>query len=552
MENETELQIMQISSSYTSLLPGDLSWEGPRDSIAIDISGIRKRICEAGKPLFVLKDGNNLGVTNEGQVGKSREPGDGKLQLIACAPALTAEMLGDESFCRTYGTPYAFYCGAMANGISSEKMLISLGKEGILGSFGAGGLSLQRIEAAILEVKSALPHGPYVFNLLNSPNEPLMEQKTIELYLTHGIHAIEASAYLLPTVNLVHYRAAGLSVGENGRIRIGNRIIAKLSRKEIARKFMSPPPGEILKALVESGHITEQQADLAKLVPLADDITVEADSGGHTDNRPLVCVIPAVLALRDEIQEKYRYDQPVRVGAAGGIGTPSAAAAALTLGAAYFVTGSINQACIESGTSDHVHNLLAQAEMTDVAMAPAGDMFEMGVKVQVLKRGTMFAMRAQKLYELYSRYASLDDIPPDEREKLETQVFKSDINSIWNDCYGFFSEHDTKQIERANSNPKDKMALVFRWYLGLSSKWSISGEKGREMDYQIWCSPAMGAFNDWVKGTFLENPIERRVADINKHILAGCAYMLRVQQVELQGIRLPAVLKRYLPNRDLK
>jgi len=50
-------------------------------------------------------------------------------------------------------------------------------------------------------------------------------------------------------------------------------------------------------------------------------------------------------------------------------------------------------------------------------MAPAGDMFEMGVKVQVLKRGTMFAMRAQKLYELYTRYSAWEDVPQQEREK---------------------------------------------------------------------------------------------------------------------------------------
>ncbi len=30
-------------------------------------------------------------------------------------------------------------------------------------------------------------------------------------------------------------------------------------------------------------------------------------------------------------------------------------------------------------------------------MAPAADMFEMGVKVQVLKRGTLFAMRRPPL-----------------------------------------------------------------------------------------------------------------------------------------------------------
>ena len=33
--------------------------------------------------------------------------------------------------------------------------------------------------------------------------------------------------------------------------------------------------------------------------------------------------------------------------------------------------------------------------MADVMMAPSADMFEMGVKVQVLKTGTMFAMRAR-------------------------------------------------------------------------------------------------------------------------------------------------------------
>ncbi len=160
---------------------------------------------------------------------------------------------------------------------------------------------------------------------------------------------------------------------------------------------------------------------------MADDITVEADSGGHTDNRPLIGMFPAFIALRDEMQAKYQYAQPVRIGAAGGIGTPGAALAAFMLGAAYIVTGSVNQACIESGASEHTRNLLAQMEMADVAMAPAGDMFEMGVKVQVLKRGSMYAMRAQKLYELYTRYNAWEEIPVAEREKLEKTVFKRDF-----------------------------------------------------------------------------------------------------------------------------
>jgi NAD(P)H-dependent flavin oxidoreductase YrpB (nitropropane dioxygenase family) len=70
------------------------------------------------------------------------------------------------------------------------------------------------------------------------------------------------------------------------------------------------------------------------------------------------------------------------------------------MGAGYVLVGSINQACVESGTCDMVRQMLADAEQADTAMCPAADMFEMGVKVQVLKRGTMFAMRATKLYEL--------------------------------------------------------------------------------------------------------------------------------------------------------
>ena len=170
---------------------------------------------------------------------------------------------------------------------------------------------------------------------------------------------------------------------------------------------------------------------------MADDITVEANSGGHTDNRPLVCLMPAMLALRDEMQEKYQYEQPVRVGAAGGISTPAAALAAFAMGAAFICTGTVNQACLKSGACEHTKNLLAKASMADVMMAPSADMFEMGVKVQVLKTGTMFAMRASKLYELYNRYESIDQIPTDEREKLEKQVFKRRLDEIWDETVKF-------------------------------------------------------------------------------------------------------------------
>src|SRR5207237_1891217 len=131
------------------------------------------------------------------------------------------------------------------------------------------------------------------------------------------------------------------------------------------------------------------------------------------------------------VQGKSGYREPLRVGLGGGIATPASAAAAFAMGAAYVLTGSVNQACVESGSSDAVRRMLAQAQQADIAMAPAADMFEMGVKVQVLKRGTMFAMRAAKLFELYRTHDGLDQIPAAERALLEKNLFRAPLEAIW-------------------------------------------------------------------------------------------------------------------------
>jgi PfaD family protein len=469
-------------------------------------------------------------------------------QVLAFIPSVQAESLGDSSFQDIYRTRLNYYAGAMANGISSEKMVIALGQDGLLGSFGSGGLLPDRIEQAIQLIQTTLRDKPYAFNLLNSPNEPALEQKAVELYLRYQVPVIEASAYLALSPGLVWYRVSGMFRDGQGDVQTNHRVIAKVSRKEIAKRFLEPAPIDIVTRLLEEGKITRDQAEMSANFPMADDITVEADSGGHTDNRPLVGALPAIIHLRDQIQAAHPDRPTVRIGAAGGIATPSSALAAFMMGAAYVATGSVNQACVESGSSDHTRSLLAQAEMTDVTMAPASDMFEMGVKVQVLKRGTMFAMRAQKLYELYSRYESLENIPDAEREKLEKTVFKQSFDEIWQSCIQFFNQRDPRQIERANQNPKDKMALVFRWYLGLSSRWSNKGEPGREMDYQIWCGPAMGAFNDWVRGTRLEPISERKVVDVADEIMQGAAYLYRVRLLESAGFRIPANFSSYQPS----
>lgn len=525
-----------------------LTWEGPIESIAFDEAAIQRKLLNLQEPVFIVSRQGQVGATQQGSLVS--HPGS-DVQVLASVPSYPLEALGDPSFKACYGTRYAYYAGAMANAIASADLVEALGQAGFLGSYGAAGMVPPRLESAIQRIQQALPQGPYAFNLIHSPHEDAMERRAVELFLKYEVRAVEASAFLDLTPSIVYYRAAGLSADSQGKVLIKNRVIAKLSRKEVALKFMQPAPADILQQLVQEGKISNLQSELAGRVPVADDITVEADSGGHTDNRPLVCLIPTILAVRDEIQEKYQYAQPIRVGAAGGISTPASALGAFMMGAAYVVTGTVNQACKEAGASEHTKKLLAQASMADVTMAPSADMFEMGVKVQVLKNGTLFPMRAQKLYDLYLRYNSIDEIPTDEREKLERQVFKRDLESIWADTVKFFEERDPEQIARAKSNPKRKMALIFRWYLGLSSRWSNAGEKGRELDYQIWCGPSIGPFNEWTHNTYLAEPANRQAVDVARQIMTGAAYLYRVQSLKAQGIQLPVRLEQYRPQAPL-
>jgi PfaD family protein len=318
-----------------------------------------------------------------------------------------------------------------------------------------------------------------------------------------------------------------------------NRVIAKISRVEVATKFLSPPPERILKELVAAGHVTQQQATMAARLPVADDITVEADSGGHTDNRPAITLLPTIIALRDRLQKQFQYAEPPRVGLAGGIATPSSVAAAFAMGAAYVVTGSVNQACVESGSSDAVRKMLAEAGQADVTMAPAADMFEMGVKVQVLKRGTMFPMRAAKLFELYRSFPSWEAIPEAERVQVEKTFLRTTFADVWEQTRAFFQRRDPTQLPKAEADPKHRMALVFRWYLGLSSRWANAGEAGRQLDYQVWCGPAMGAFNEWAKGSPLESPQNRRVVPVAHNLLYGACVVLRRQALRQCGVQLP-------------
>jgi len=489
---------------------------------------------------------SRVGISVDGNLTSAHEPG--AWPVAAVLPPLYPEWLGDRSFNETHGTRFPYVTGAMANGIATTQLVIEAARAGCLGSFGAGGLAFERVRQAVDELVNVLGDtAPWGCNLIHSPNEPALEAAVTNLYLERGVRRVDAAAYMSLTPAIVRYAYSGLYVDRNDVVQRPNMVLAKISRPEVAAHFMNPAPESLLHRLVAIGELTAEEGRLAATLPVAEDIIVESDSGGHTDNRPLGPLFSSIQFLLGDICAARGYDRPIRLGAAGGIGTPQAVASAFALGASFVLTGTINEACVESGLSADGKEMLAQAGIADIAMAPAADMFELGVDLQVLQRGTMFAPRAKRLYRLYRTYDSLDSIPADEITELEAKTLGMTIAECWSRTRAFWVDRDPDEVIKAESDPRHKMALTFRSYLGLSSQWAITGQADRRLDYQIWCGPAMGAFNAWTAGSFLADPANRTVSQVAKNMLEGAAVLTRAHQLRSYGVAIPAEAFNYRP-----
>jgi trans-AT polyketide synthase, acyltransferase and oxidoreductase domains len=334
---------------------------------------------------------------------------------------------------------------------------------------------------------------------------------------------------------VVRYRSKGLKRRPDGGIEVPNHVLAKVSRPEVAAAFMQPAPEAIVRQLVQAGHLNAEEAELSRLVPIASDICVEADSGGHTDRGVAYALMPVMLSLRDEMIAQHGYQERIHVGAAGGIGTPEAAAAAFVMGADFILTGSINQCTVEAGTSVAVKDMLQTANAQDTAYAPAGDLFELGAKVQVFKKGVFFPARANKLYELYSHYNSIEEIDEKTRNQIQEKYFRRSFDDVWKETKAHHLNTGRKKAEELERSPKQKMALIFRWYFVHTNRLALDGNEEQKLDYQIHCGPALGAFNRWVQGTELESWRNRHVAEIAERLLGATAELLNERFAQLTG-----------------
>lgn len=425
--------------------------------------------------------------------------------------------LGNQEFQNEYNTKYSYMIGSMGHGISDEKLVISAGRNGLLSFFGTSGLSLQRVEEAIKLVQRELRRGePYGFNITFSVSSSEIEESLIQMYLDYGVHTIEASSYTTITKQLVRYRIKGLRKNSDNTIEIPNRIIVKLSRTDMAESFMSPPPKRIVDALLRDGVITSEEAELSQQIPMSHDICVVTDTAGYTDSANMFATLPTIESIRDRICTHNQYAKSIRVGAAGGIGSPVSASCVFLMGADFIMTGSINQCTVEAATSDAVKDMLSTMNVQDTSYVRTIDKYNAYQQMQVLKKGTLFYVCAEKFYNLYHEVNSIDEIDSKTRELIESRYLKKSFEEVLQEIQ---SSDKYREMNASYITPKLQLEFVFNWYMEQSIKWAIEGNTNHQLNYGIMCSSALGAFNQWVKGTALEDWRNRTIVTITEKLM---------------------------------
>lgn len=507
-----------ISSQLTKQIDSPVLWS---ESVKYLLDNGVRHFIEIGNTKILTK------MINEIQQSYAAKPnGENRIVKNSDKKVITAQELGADSFKKRYGMPYAYLAGGMYRAISSKEMVAALSQSNILGFYGTGGVEIEQIREDIDYIKQhANKEQLYGVNIVGEMNNSDKEEKMISLLLEKEVRIMEASGYILITKALIRYLAKGL-YEENGQVKRKNKILAKISRPEVAEIFLNPVPDNIVQNLLDDNEISYQQAEWLRHIPVADDICVEADSGGHTDRGIIIILLPAILRMRNRIMKSKGYKEYIHVGAAGGIGTPEAAAATLLLGAQFVMTGSINQCSVEAGTSMAVKNMLCEINVQDTDYAPAGDMLEYGSKVQVLKTGTFFVGRANKLYDIYKHYNSFEEIDSNIINQLENTFFKKKISDILSEEIDYYKRHNSKDYKRLLEDGKYQLLVVIKWYFRNSTEFAINGVSERKTDYQIQCGKALGSFNDWVRGKKFERLENRKVADIAELLMNETAHYL--------------------------
>ena len=417
--------------------------------------------------------------------------------------------LGNAGFCRAHNLRHAYVVGSPTPGIRTPEMVVEATEAGLLAYLDDyRPTPAEAIEQTRRRLGSQAAFGVGLFRQV--------ETSVVDAAIERGIEFAEAVGYRQITPALVRFRFAGTG----GDPRKSRRLAALVTHVYQVELFTRPAPEAVIHGLAADGALTVAEASAARRRPVATDLCVMCGTGDGPD---FATLLPAVRSLRDRAQTE---EEPIFVGAGGALGNPEAIACAFLLGADFVRTGSVNMGCVESALDPDLRQALSRLEPGETTGAPAADGFALGARIQVMKKGSFFAARAQKLYELYRFHDSLDDLDRDQVASLEKTVFRQSLGDL------------RRQIRpSADGDPKALMADVFRSYLEQSRQWALGGHDERRVDFQVPCDESMAAFNRYVAGTELQSAEARRVTDLARRLLDDARALLveRLQSMGLDG-----------------
>ena len=133
--------------------------------------------------------------------------------------------------------------------------------------------------------------------------------------------------------------------------------------------------------------------------------------------------------------------------------------------------------------------------------------------------------------------------------RIEREIFQRPLADVWDETRGFFAARDPREVERAERDPKHKMALVFRWYIGLASHWAIEGDARDPQDgLPNLVRPRDGRLQPLgARARSSPNVPNRSVVQIALNLLEGAASVTRAQQLRSIGLPVPDAAFSYHP-----
>lgn len=424
-------------------------------------------------------------------------------------------ILGSRSFKEEYETSYAYVVGGIRDGISSVTMMKSLEKGNILGFLGTKGLSLQEtqqiIESALREVKQDKLGVHITCDVL----QPEYSDEKLQLIIKYNINRLQISGFQKPTEKLYEYRIHNIRQRENA----SDKLLVCVNNRKATEEFMKPIPKYFIQMQMQLGNIDSKEAEFLSKIPLCDDICIENDGLGVNH----FGWISSFKKLNHDMSESYGMKKRVRIGICGNIGNPQMLAVAFFSGADFVMTSTINQCTLEADTSERVKELLQEAKENDFLFAPTDNLFEFGEKKSILKKGTLYAVRAQKVYDIYLKYSSLEEIP-DEQEELLEYYFGISLEQMYQSIVRRVSNREKILI---GEQPKYKLGVVLKEYLQLCFIQVKIGEKDWEINYGIEVGSELADMNRWLEGTDLETWKQRKVTIIAKRMMDEGADLLK-------------------------